>query len=79
VEDILHHTRAAVTVGGGGEAKTMATILNKEDVVEKRKHVVDKQTRERGAGQAAPDQPPGEVRQAGLNFGGGGRVAVNCP
>ncbi len=79
MEDILHYTRAAVTVGGGGEAKTMAAILHKKNVVEKRKHVARKQARERGAGQAAPNQPPGEVRQAGLDFGGGGRVAVNCP
>jgi hypothetical protein len=71
MEDILHHTRAAVTVGGGGEAKTVAAILHQKNVVEKRKHVISEQARERGAGQAAPNQPPGEVRQAGLNFRGG--------
>ena len=71
MEDILHYTRAAVTVGGGGKAKTMAAILHQKNVVEKRKHVVSKQARKRGAGQAAPNQPPGEVRQAGLNLGRG--------
>ncbi len=79
MEDILHYTRATVTVGGGGEAKTMAAILHQKNVVEKREHVVNEQARERGASQAALNQPPGEVRQTGLNFGGGGRVAVNCP
>jgi hypothetical protein len=72
MEDILHYTRAAVTMGGWSEAKTMAAILHQKNVVEKREHMVSKQARERGAGQVAPNQPPGEVRQAGLNFGGGG-------
>jgi hypothetical protein len=71
VEDVLHHAWAAVTVGGGSKAKTMATILNEENIVEEGKHVVDKQAREGGAGQATPNQPPGKVRQAGLNLGGG--------
>jgi hypothetical protein len=71
MEDILHQARAAATMGGGSEAKTMTAILNEKNVVEEREHVVNKQTREGGAGQAAPDQPPGKVRQAGFNLGGG--------
>jgi hypothetical protein len=84
MEDILHQARAAVTMGGGSEAKTMTAILNEENVVEEREHVVDKQTREGGASQAAPDQPPGKVGQAGLNLGGGGgqsgsKLPINEP
>ncbi len=79
MEDVLHQAGAAVTKGGGSEAKTMTAILDEENVVEEREHVVDKHPWEGGAGQAAPDQPPGKVGQAGLNLGGGDRVAVNCP
>jgi hypothetical protein len=71
VEDILHNAGAAVTVGRGGKAKAVAAVLHQQDVVKQGKHVVNEEAREGGAGQAAPNQPPREVRQAGLDLGRG--------
>jgi hypothetical protein len=52
-------------MGGGSEAKTVTAVLDEEDVVEERKHMVHKQTWEGGAGQAAPRSASREGRAGG--------------
>jgi hypothetical protein len=70
VEDILHAARKASTMGGGCKTKAMMANLDEKDVAEEGEHDVRKRVWKGRGGQAAPDQPLGEFRQAGLNLGG---------
>jgi hypothetical protein len=47
VEDILHHSKAAQTTGGGGKTQVAAVDLDGENVVEEGEDYVSSQTRER--------------------------------
>jgi hypothetical protein len=69
---VLHKARAVGTVGRGGKMEAMATDLEEVDVVEEGEHDVGQGPREGRAHESAPGNPPGEVRQANLDLGGGG-------